>query len=157
MNASEIEKRIEKARMIEAFGLVVDAGNLKALENATLYDEKGLWIATTDSRGYFKGKVECMGEAAIRFKITVQKRGYRSFVQTENWGNIGNAIRCTYYFGITQSGSPFSEMVLNNDLSFDSVMAGFRAVSGKTDFSKKLKRQKRITNRYFLRSVQNII
>lgn len=120
MNASEIEKRIEKARMIEVSGLVVDAGNLKALENAKLYDEKGLLIATTDYRGYFKEKVEYMGKAAIRFKITVQKRGYQFFVQTENWGNIGNAIRCTYYFGITQSGSsPFSEMVLNNDLSFD--------------------------------------
>lgn len=151
MNASEIEKRIEKARMIEAFGLVVDAGNLNALENATLYDEKGLWIATTDSRGYFKGKVEYVGEVVILFKITVQKRGYQSFVQTENWGNIGNAIRCTFYFGITQSGSPFSEMILNKDLSFDSVMAGFKAVSGKTDFSKKIETAKKDNQQIFFK------
>ena len=93
-----------------------------------------------------------MGEGAIRFKITVQKRGYRSFVQTENWGNIGNAIRCTYYFGITQSSSsPFSEMVLNKDLSYDSVMAGFRAVKEKTDFSKKIETAKKDNQQIFFK------
>ncbi len=143
LNASETEKRIE-AGFIEIAGLVTDAGNLNALENAKLYDEKGLLIAITDSRGYFKGKIEYPVNGAIRFKIKVQKSGYQSFVQTENWGNLGNNIRCAYYFGITRNDSKsFSEMVFTKDLSIDSVMVGFNAVKEKIDFSKKIETAKK--------------
>ncbi|WP_345766729.1 MULTISPECIES: hypothetical protein [Chryseobacterium] len=143
LNASETEKRIE-AGFIEIAGLVTDAGNLNALENAKLYDEKGLLIATTDSRGYFKGKIEYPGNGAIHFKIKVQKSGYQSFVQTENWGNLGNNIRCAYYFGITRNDSKsFSEMVFTKDLSIDSVIAGLIKVKEKTYFSKKIETAKK--------------
>lgn len=40
LNASEIEKRIKKAKMIEVSGLVVDAGNLNALETQSFVMKK---------------------------------------------------------------------------------------------------------------------
>ncbi|WP_294303309.1 hypothetical protein [uncultured Chryseobacterium sp.] len=151
LNASETENRIE-ARIIEIAGLVTDAGNLKALEDAKIYDEKGLLIATTDSRGYFKGKIEYPGNGAIHFKIKVQKSGYQSFVQTENWGNLGNNIRCAYYFGITRNDSKsFSEMVFTKDLSIDSVIAGLSTVKEKTDFSKKIETAKKGNQQVFFK------
>lgn len=42
-------------------------------------------------------------------------------------------------------------MVLNKDLSFDSVMAGFKAVSGKTDFSKKIEAAKKNNQQIFFK------
>ncbi len=152
LKASEKEKRIEKARVVEIAGLVIDAGNLNALENAKLYDEKGLLIATTDSRGYFKGNIEYPDNGAIHFKIKVQKSGYQSFVQTENWGNLGNNIRCAYYFGITKNDSkPFSEMSFTKDLSIDSVIAGLIKVKEKTYFSKKIETAKKDNQQVFFK------
>ncbi|WP_294263897.1 hypothetical protein [uncultured Chryseobacterium sp.] len=151
LNASETENRIE-ARIIEIAGLVTDAGNLKTLEDAKIYDEKGLLIATTDSRGYFKGNIEYPDNGAIHFKIKVQKSGYQSFVQTENWGNLGNNIRCAYYFGITRNDSKsFSEMVFTKDLSIDSVIAGLIKVKEKTYFSKKIETAKKDNQQVFFK------
>ena len=153
LNASEKEKRIEKAKIVEIAGLVVDAGNLNALENAKLYDEKGLLIATTDSKGYFTGKVNYSGKGAVRFKIKVERKGYKSFIQTENWGNIGNHIRSTYYFGITQKSSrianAFSEMTSTKNASFDSVLSGFSAIKEKLDFKNKLEAAKNNNQKVF--------
>lgn len=88
MKASEREKRIEKARIIEIAGLIVDAGNLNTLENVKLYDERGVLIATTDSKGYFTGKVNYAGNGVVHFKIKVEKAGYKSFIQAENWEDV---------------------------------------------------------------------
>ncbi|GEN75799.1 carboxypeptidase-like regulatory domain-containing protein [Chryseobacterium hagamense] len=153
LNASEIEFDTKKVNMIEVAGLVVDAANLNALENAQLYDEKGLLIATTDAKGYFTGKINHSGDGPVHFKIRVKKKGYTTFVQTENWGNLGNVIRSTYYFGIIQkdsrAGNSFSEMTSNKDSSFDSVLSGFRAVKEKLDFKNKLEAAKSNNQKVF--------
>lgn len=153
LKASEIGKRIEKARIIEIAGLVVDAGNLNVLENAKLYDENGLLIATTDSKGYFTGKINYPGNGAVHFKIKVEKTGYKSFIQTENWGDVGNHIRSTYYFGIVKKdnrlANSFSEMTSDKDSSFDSVLSGFSAIKEKVDFKNKLEAAKNNNQKVF--------
>lgn len=153
LNASEAGLKIKKTDMIEIAGLVVDAANLNALENAQLYDEKGLLIATTDAKGYFTGKINHPGDGPVHFKIRVEKKGYTTFIQEENWGNLGNVIRSTYYFGITQKDSraanAFSEMTFNKDFSFDSVLSGFRAVKEKLDFKNKIEAAKSNNQKVF--------
>lgn len=153
LNASEKEKRIGEAGIMEIAGLVVDAGNLNALENVKLYDENGLLIATTDSRGYFTGKVNYSGNGAVRFKIKVEKAGYKSLIQAENWGDVGSHFRSTYYFGITQKNSravnAFSEMTSANDVSFDSILSGFIAIKEKVDFKNKLEAAKSNNQKVF--------
>lgn len=155
VNASETGLKIKKADTIEIAGLVVDAADSNTLENAKLYDEKGLLIATTDSRGYFMGKINYPGEGPVHFKIRVEKKGYTTFIQTENWGNLQSHLHSTYYFGIkrknNKSSNTFSEMTFNKDFSIDSVLTGFKAVQEKIDFKNKLEAVKNNNQEVFFR------
>lgn len=145
--SSEFKDNFRETKIIQIAGIVMDAENLNPLENAKLYDEQGKLISTTDTKGYFVGKVNYSGKNAIHFKIKIEKKGYLSFTQKENWGNLGSEIQSIYYFGIEKIGSKvknnsFSEMKFNKDLTYDSVLSGFGSVKDKISFNHKLESAK---------------
>lgn len=140
--SSGFKDRFTESKFIEIAGIVIDSESLTPLENAKLYDEKGKLISTTDNRGYFSGKVNYSEKGGIHFKIRAEHNGYFSFTQKENWANLGN-VRCIYYFGLEKTSgksmkNSFSEMKLNKDLTYESVLAGFESVKNNRSLYHKL-------------------
>ncbi len=154
LNASELRKSLEEPEFVQVAGIVVNAGNLDPLENVTVYDESGKIIGKTDVKGYFTGKVKYSGKEAIQFKIKIEKSGYKSFIQKENWGNLENGTSCMYYIGLekkdgSNSDKAFSEMILQKDISYNSVLSGFVAVKEKQQFNRKIEELKKDNQHVF--------
>lgn len=140
--SSGFKDHFAESKFIEIAGVVIDSESLTPLENAKLYDEKGKLVSTTDSKGYFIGKVNYSEKGGIHFKIRAEHNGYFSFTQKEYWANLGN-VRCIYYFGLEKASgksmkNSFSEMKLNKDLTYESVLAGFESVKNNRRFYHKL-------------------
>lgn len=132
----------EKEKVINVSGIVFDSKSLLPIESVSIYNEKGDVIAKTDSRGYFIGKLQCAGKEGIKFKIKLEKKGYISFTQTENWADFKKgSINTIYYFGIkkadeTSDVEPFSQFIFSSDLSFKSASNNFENVLEKLRFNK---------------------
>jgi len=131
-------------RTINLAGLVVDSKSLLPVDNANIYDEEGVLIATTNSKGYFKGHLNYPNQGEIHFKIKISKNGYHSYVQKENWANLTNSINAVYYFGIKQQNTDsnsykaFSELNFNNDSSYENVYNNFHKIEEKNNFNNKI-------------------
>lgn len=131
-------------RTINLAGLVVDSKSLLPLENVNIYDEKGELIATTNSKGYFKGHLNYSNQGEINFKIKITKDGYYPYVQKENWANLTNNISAIYYFGIKQQNvdssihKAFSELYFNKDSTYQNVFNNFHKIEEKNNFNHKI-------------------
>lgn len=131
-------------RTINLTGLIVDSESLIPIDNANIYDEKGVLIATTNSKGYFKGDLNYPSQGEIHFKIKIAKDGYQSYIQKENWANLTSNINAVYYFGIkrqntdSNSHKAFSELNFYDDTSYENVYNNFHKVEEKNNFNRKI-------------------
>lgn len=125
-------------RVLNVAGLIVDSKSLLPLENSKIFDEKGTLIAKTDAKGYFKGKVNCAKEGPISFTMRIEKNGYSSFTQKENWGDLHGTINNIYYFVIKKENDndrSFSKLISNKkDISYDAVSLGFKDIVAQVSF-----------------------
>ncbi len=133
-------------RNIYLAGLVVNAENLSPIEAADIYDTEHRRLGSTDDKGYFNINLPYTSDGAIHFKLTVEKKGFQSFHQSENWGNIFGSIQTAMYFGLKASHSKadsFSE--LNNqvtDLDYTHIFTAFDKVKAEKAFNDKLAQAK---------------
>lgn len=126
---------------INVAGIVFDSKTLLPLQNVSIYDERGEYVAKTDANGYFTGKLlGYRSNNSIKFKIKLEKKGYLNFTQTENWADSQKAqINVNYYFGIKKTGESsevesFSQFFLSKENSFKSVSNNLKSVLEKIDF-----------------------
>ncbi|WP_326982459.1 hypothetical protein VUJ46_20105 [Chryseobacterium sp. MYb264] len=130
-----------KDMIINIGGIIFDSKTLLPIESAKVYNEQGGLIATTDTNGYFSGKLQYnRSNNGIKFKIRIEKKGYLLFTQSENWADTKKEeINVNYYFGIKKSRESsedsFSQFYLSNDISFKSVSNNFKSVIEKLKFN----------------------
>ena len=123
-------------RTVHVAGIITDAASFSPIDNAKVYDDKGLLIASTDAKGYFNGTFRIAAEGEVRFRIKIEKKGYSSFTQTEHWADYGNSVSGMYYIGMKAAKSAagikaFSEMRPGRNLSYDSVYEELKHVKDK--------------------------
>jgi len=128
------EKKTEtKEQKVYVAGLVVDAGTMKPLGNASIYVKEKNITAQTDSKGYYLLEIP-FENRPLSFTMLVTKPGYGSLLQTENWGNFTEDhiyqrySKSVEFFGLSPEGSKdlsFSNLVGNGnilkDISFETV------------------------------------
>ncbi|MBK6828123.1 MAG: hypothetical protein IPG86_15280 [Chitinophagaceae bacterium] len=128
------EKKTEtKEQKVYVAGLVVDAGTMKPLGNASIYVKEKNITAQTDSKGYYLLEIP-FENRPLSFTMLVTKPGYGSLLQTENWGNFTEDYvyqrysKSVEFFGLSPEGSKdisFSNLVGNGnilkDISFETV------------------------------------
>ncbi len=128
------EKKTEtKEQKVYVAGLVVDAGTMKPLGNASIYVKEKNITAQTDSKGYYLLEIPFENRPRS-FTMLVTKPGYGSLLQTENWGNFTEDhiyqrySKSVEFFGLSPEGSKdlsFSNLVGNGnilkDISFETV------------------------------------
>lgn len=131
----------EKEKIINVAGIVFDSKSLLPLENVDIFNEQGDIIAKTDDKGYFKGKLQYANKEGIKFKIKLEKKGYLSFTQTENWADFQKeSINTIYSFGIKKTSDAsdvdsFSQSTFSSDLSFKSAFNNFENTVEKLRFN----------------------
>jgi len=89
-----------KMRKIIVAGIIVNAQTLKPLEKAKLYDRNNNLVGETNTDGYFKIDVNVSNIGPINFKLKIEKTGYKQFIQTENWADLGENVSAVMYFGL---------------------------------------------------------
>jgi len=123
-------------RNIDLSGLVVDAMTLAPIEGAEIYDGNGIMLATTDSTGYYNVSIKCNESGKLTFKLKIEKEGFRSLHQHENWADLPGGMRGIMYFGLqavnTDKVKPFSTLSIQSssskDLSYQNVLNQFLKV-----------------------------
>ena len=134
-------KNPNKGIPINVAGIVFDSKTLLPLQNVNIYDERGDYVAKTDAKGYFIGKL--LGDRSnnsVKFKIKLEKKKYQNFTQTENWAdNQKEQININYYFGIKKTSESsvvdsFSSFFLSKDISFKNISNNFEIVLEKLRF-----------------------
>lgn len=128
-------------KTINIAGIVIDSKTMQPVSNATIFDEKNNKVASTDNKGYFNTKLNYPDNGKIGFNFKIEKEGYQSFVQRENWGDV-RATNTVYYFGLQQNGidnGAFSEMSSSkNDISYAAISPGLKDVMEKLKFRDKI-------------------
>ncbi len=128
------EKKTDpKEQKVYVAGLVVDAGTMKPLGNASIYVKEKNIRVQTDSKGYYLLEIP-FENRPLSFTMLVSKPGYGSLQQTENWGNFTEDYvyqrysKSVEFFGLSPEGSKdlsFSNLVGNGnilkDISFETV------------------------------------
>lgn len=116
-------------------GVVFDSETLLPVQNVNVYDGKGEYMAKSDEKGYFIGQMlGTKSNNSVAFKMKLEKKGYLTFTQTENWAdNQKKEINVNYYFGIKKAGKlsdaeSSSHYLLNENNSFESVSKNFENV-----------------------------
>lgn len=136
MPASATTCKLSFLRTVHIAGIITDASSFSPIDNAKVYDDKGLVIANTDAKGYFKGTFSIVDKGEVRFRIKIEKKGYSSFIQTEHWADSGNSVSGIYYIGMkavksTSGIKAFSEMRQGRNLSYDGMYEGLQPVKDK--------------------------
>ncbi|WP_294271197.1 hypothetical protein [uncultured Chryseobacterium sp.] len=145
-----------KARTVTVAGLIIDAITRAPLADAKVYGETGNFIASTDSRGYFKGTVSNLRGGPVRFSIKIEKEGYSSFTQKEHWADMGDDISAIYYFGLEKKAGgkrnkAFSELISRTkDTSYASVVSGFSKFEEQLNFRDGLEAAKEGNEKVFI-------
>lgn len=145
-----------KTRTVTVAGLIVDAITRAPLADAKVYGETGNFIASTDSRGYFKGTVSNLRRGPVRFSIKIEKEGYSSFTQKEHWADMGDDISAIYYFGLEKKAGgkrnkAFSELISRTkDTSYASVVSGFSKFEEQLNFRDGLEAAKEGNEKVFI-------
>lgn len=145
-----------KARTVTVAGLIIDAVTRAPLADAKVYGETGNFIASTDSRGYFKGAVSNLGGGPVRFSLKIEKEGYSSFTQKETWADMGDNISAIYYFGLEKKAGgkrnkAFSELISSTkDTSYVSVVSGFGKFEEQLNFRNNLEATKQGNEKVFI-------
>lgn len=127
------KKTATKEQKVYVAGLVVDAGTMKPLGNASIYVKEKNITVQTDSKGYYLLEIP-FENRPLSFTMQVSKPGYGSLLQTENWGNFTEDYvyqrysKSVEFFGLSPEGSKdlsFSNLVGNGsilkDISFETV------------------------------------
>jgi len=131
-----------KMRKIIVAGIIVNAQTLKPLEKAKLYDRNNNLVGETNTDGYFKIDVNVSNIGPINFKLKIEKTGYKQFIQTENWADLGENVSAVMYFGLKNlntATSAFSELFnLTDNVSYDNVINGFSKIKEKRKFESEL-------------------
>lgn len=120
-----------ESRVIHLSGLIVDAQTLAPIASVQLSDDHGHILGSTDGRGYYNIAITYPKPGEIYFQIIAQKKGFKTFTQSEHWGEISSNIKGLFYIGLKSgefSGKEFSEISLYGGSTYEDVFAEFETV-----------------------------
>jgi len=139
---SQNKTKHTKKRNINIAGIVIDSKTLLPIKDATIRDANDKVLTTTNNEGYFKTKIEYFKVGEIEFLFSIEKNEYFNFVQKEHWGDLGNKINASYYFGLQNKQlktEAFSKLItIAGSLSFKSIKENFNAIKKRADFNNKV-------------------
>ena len=146
-------------RIISIAGLVLDAHSLEPLEGVEIYDTSRNLMAKTDDNGYYNISINTSSNGEILFDLSLQKQGYKPFLQKEHWGNLSGQTNSNLYFGLQKQGSKaqqFSKLVANaNNLSYQNILTNYTVVKKEILFDKQVE-EKRQGNQKVFFEIDNI-
>lgn len=130
------------SRIIHLSGLIVDSKTLQPLEAVNIFDGKGVQIGSTDKFGYYDININCSLTGPVNIQIKLSKKGFFSFVQKENWGDLKNDSKLVAYFGLQETSGKingFSEFNFGKGAAgYNQILEGFSEIRKKRVFNEHL-------------------
>lgn len=135
-------KNSSSKRTVEIAGLVLDSETLSPIDNVDIYNSKGKVITKTDNNGYYKVLLQIWEPGELFFQFSVNKSGYRPYLQKEHWGNLKGRVTSAMFIGLQRENSDVPElsgMMTNiSNLDYTSIFNTFQKVEPNFLFEKKV-------------------